>query len=122
MKEENLISVDSLTTLTTTGGSTTTNIIYDEAGTYDQYGTLGTDPTQTIVGNTVWRSQAFISPAEPEGIGALGEIHTDDNGYRFVYTKEGWIQVVNVIGPGLWQQLHGKEEETKCEKKKLKCF
>jgi len=103
------------TTITTTGGNTTTNIIYDEAGQFPQLHQVGS--------STGRRIDAFLCPSEPEGIGALGEIHTDDNGYRFVYTKEGWIQVVNVADPGLWEQLHGKEEEiTKGTKKKLKCF
>jgi YD repeat-containing protein len=115
MKEENLTSVSLPQTSITNTGHTTTNIMYDEVGQFIQ-------PTTTI-GNTVWKSQAFISPTEPKGIGALGEIHTDEQGYRFVYTKEGWIQVVNVVGPGLWEQLHGTGKETeKGTKKKLKCF
>lgn len=115
MKEEDLTSVSLPQTSITTTGHTTTNIIFDEAGQLPQF--------QQQVGSTVWRTDTFISPAEPEGIGALGEIYTDDNGYRFVYTKEGWIQVVNVAGLGLWEQFRGKEEEiTKGTKKKLKCF
>jgi hypothetical protein len=115
MKEENLTLVN-LTQDSTTTGNTTTNIMYDvEDGQSIQQ--------ITTIGDTIWKSQAFISPTEPEGIGALGEIHTDEQGYRFVYTKEGWIQVVNVVGPGLWEQLHGTGEKTeKGTKKKLKCF
>lgn len=120
MKKENckLEVYSSNKTVSYIDSNNSTSIIHDEAESF----VSGGNTTTLQQNNQFWENFSYFQPVAPEGIGALGEIYTDDNGFKFVYTKEGWIQVVNVIGPGLWEQLHGKEEETKCEKKKLKCF
>tara|TARA_R110000772_G_scaffold62137_1_gene139595 strand:+ start:9835 stop:10206 length:372 start_codon:yes stop_codon:yes gene_type:complete len=123
MKEESLTSVGNLTTTTSTG-STVTNIMYDEAGQFP--GLQFVDPLINT-GTTIHFPQpsygSYICPATPEGIGALGEVLVDEQGFTFVYSTEGWLQVNRVAGPGLWEQIHGKEEEIiKGDKKKLKCF
>jgi hypothetical protein len=113
-----------------TTGIASSNIIFDESGNIGiGVGQVSSGLTFTTTTNnspnTNWNiaHKHFIDPIAPEGIGALGETHVSEDGFKWVYSTEGWLQVNRVSGPGLWDQIDGKEEEIiKGTKKKLKCF
>ena len=123
MKDEPL-TLDSDVLSTIDLGDTITTIGYIDSSGLTNHGsdpyTLTTThggTGQLWTGSNKYTTANFQQPEVPTYIGAPGELFTDEAGYHWVMSKNGWKQIVQ----NDWT-VQIEDPIEKGTKKKLKCF
>lgn len=125
MKEESLTLANTATESCITGildvgtvttGTTTTNIMFDEAG---QFPNLQYIQPGTGNGTTFQPQWNHFMPAPPKHLDSLGQLWRDENNFIWVMSEDGWKRIVD---NGITFSDSEPKEQKKGTKRKLKCF